>query len=392
MSTKLPSIGSQKLPGNAKGKGPAGKLGWLRRVEAGAGQEVLEAACLPALDVPQRAQTPWEYSTPQRVTDLELPPDVSKESLWRTAPLPQSYVRRVRKKAQKERSRHAGGWKKQVADLKILTDSAGRAGDVTAAMRLYHKMGVILDNAEKYDEAIKMYEQYLSLCQSTNNAQGECLAYNCLGIDCYKIGDYDKALAMHNKHLELADSSGKFVAHSNLGLCYHALKIHEHASTHHQHAIEYATRMGVKEGQQIAVGNLGMVSYAQGDLSTSRICLNYHLAMQRAAEGASSMPSEPSASASLGGKSQFTKLTNAQSELRTHMQLGQVSCAEGRLDEATSHLARSIELARETRSHNHEEKCSVLLGVVQGMQGFDQYRSQLMSKSGVEAPVKAIEE
>ena len=48
-------------------------------------------------------------STPRRAPR----PDVSKESLWRTAPLPQSYVRRVRKKAQKERSRHAGGWKKQ---------------------------------------------------------------------------------------------------------------------------------------------------------------------------------------------------------------------------------------------------------------------------------------
>merc|ERR1719238_457938 len=89
---------------------------------------------------------------------------------------------------------------------------------------------------------------------------------------------------MHNKHLELADSAGKFVAHSNLGLCYHALRMHEHASIHHQHAIEYATRLGVKDGQQIAVGNLGMVSYSQGDLSTSRVCLNYHLAMQRSAE------------------------------------------------------------------------------------------------------------
>merc|ERR1719240_2357123 len=67
--------------------------------------------------------------------------------------MPVNYVRRVRKRAQKENARFMGGWKKQVADLKMLADSASRAGDMGAAMRLYHKMGVIYDNAERYEEA-----------------------------------------------------------------------------------------------------------------------------------------------------------------------------------------------------------------------------------------------
>jgi len=143
---------------------------------------------------------------------------------------------------------------------------------------------------------------------------------------------------------------------------------------HHQHAIEWATRLGIKAGQQIAVGNLEMVSYSQGDLSTSRVCLKYHLAMQRASEEAPN----PDGQMSHGS---LQKLTAAQSELRTHKQLGQVSCAEGRLDEASSHLARSIELSRQTKNHQEEEKCSVLLGVVQGLMGFDEHKQKLADQT-----------
>ena len=51
------------------------------------------------------------------------------------------------------------------------------------------------------------------------SGEGEQLAYNCLGINYYKLGNLDLALTMHTKHLEGADPAGKFVAHSNLGLC-----------------------------------------------------------------------------------------------------------------------------------------------------------------------------
>ena len=51
----------------------------------------------------------------------------------------------------------------------------------------------------------------------------------------------------------------------------------EHAAIHHQHAIEYANLLGAKDAQCFTDGNLGVASAAQGDLQTSRICLQYHL-------------------------------------------------------------------------------------------------------------------
>lgn len=159
---------------------------------------------LPALDVPQRAQTPWQYATPQRMTDMPVPPEVSREAVSFSAPMPLNYVRRVRVKAQQGQQKAWGNWKKQVHDLKMLAEAAGRAGNAAGAAQIQHKIGVILDNAEKFEDAIKHYVQALSLCKQIKNAQGECLAYNCLGIDYYKVGNLDEAIKMHSKHLEKA--------------------------------------------------------------------------------------------------------------------------------------------------------------------------------------------
>ncbi|CAK9018770.1 Tetratricopeptide repeat protein 28 (TPR repeat protein 28) (TPR repeat-containing big gene cloned at Keio) [Durusdinium trenchii] len=170
-----------------------------------------------------------------------------------SAPMPANYVRRIRRKAQLSRNAH--DYRQQIADLKMLADSASRSGNVYQALQAYHKMGVVFDNQGMYDEAIMKYKQFLALCITSKNTQGEALAYNCLGIDCFKMGQYDEAIQYHNKHLELADSTGRLIAHTNLGIVFQAMGLSEHAAIHHQHAIEYANRMGSK-----AKGKLGWPS------------------------------------------------------------------------------------------------------------------------------------
>merc|ERR1719446_596502 len=201
----------------------------------------------------------------------------SKKSLTASQPLPANYVRRIRRRAQKSLHNEAKSWKQEIADLKLLADSASRSGNIYQALQAYHKMGIIMDNQGMYQEAIQKYKQFLSLCITSKNTQGEGLAYNCLGIDTFKVGQYDESIQYHNKHLELADSTGRLIAHTNLGIVFQAMGLSEHAAIHHQHAIEYANRMGAKDAQCFSVGNLAIASAAQGDLQTSRICLQYHL-------------------------------------------------------------------------------------------------------------------
>jgi tetratricopeptide (TPR) repeat protein len=342
--------------------------------------------------VMQRASTPWQYNTPHRLledpvnldkdedkdNEEERKPDgakgsgsaaASKKSLSASQPLPANYVRRIRRRAQKSLHNEAKSWKQDLADLKLLADSASRSGNIYQALQAYHKMGIILDNNDMHAEAIQKYKQFLSLCITSKNTQGECLAYNCLGIDSFKVGQYDESIQYHNKHLELADSTGRLIAHTNLGIVFQAMGLSEHAAIHHQHAIEYANRMGAKDAQCFSVGNLAIASAAQGDLQTSRICLQYHLsAAQRQKQSL--------------GDSKFALHTLKHVTNTAYHRLGQVYAMEATapaLEQASNHFEKAIEVAKSKGDQGSEEKSSVMLGVTKGLIGFDQHCEALVS-------------
>merc|ERR1719359_927986 len=394
------SLRSRSQPANFQPTSQArfGYLGHLSLRDAQQNPEALRnvsaldgTAFLPNVMVMQRASTPWQYNTPTRLLEepvnLETEEDedgeeaekkqapgqggakgnaTSAKSLSASQPLPANYARRIRKRAQKSLNNEAKSWKQNIADLKLLADSASRSGNIYQALQAYHKMGIILDNQGMYHEAIQKYKQFLSLCITSKNTQGECLAYNCLGIDTFKVAQYDESIQYHNKHLELADSTGRLIAHTNLGIVFQAMGLSEHAAIHHQHAIEYANRMGAKDAQCFSVGNLAIASAAQGDLQTSRICLQYHLsAAQRQKQAL--------------GDSKFALNTIKVVSNNAYHRLGQVNAMDGRMDEATSHFEKAIEVAKSKGDQGSEEKSSVMLGVAKGLLNFEQHCEALVT-------------
>lgn len=258
-------------------------------------------------------------------------------------------------------------YRAHIADLRLLADSASRSGNVYQALQAYHRMGVVYDNQGMHAEAIKKYKQFLALCITSKNIQGEALAYNCLGIDSFKLEQYDESIQYHNKHLELADGTGRLIAHTNLGIVFQAMGLPEHAAIHHQHAIEHANRMGAKDAQCFTVGNLGIASAAQGDLQTSRICLQYHL-------------SSAQRQRHVNGDSKFVQQTLKDVTDNAHHRLGQVNATDGRLDEAVSHFAKAREVAKSKRDQLSEEKSSAMYGVAKGLQNFDEYCQSLVAQ------------
>jgi len=348
---------------------------------------------LPNVMTLQRPPTPWQFKTPIRRLEDPVAFDgihnseesqgspgpvgektksgVSK-SLAASQPLPANYVRRIRRRAQAS-STDSSDHRQHMADLKLLADSASRSGNVYQALQAYHKMGVVLDNQGMHAEAIQKYKQFLSLCITSKNIQGEALAYNCLGIDTFKIGQYDESIQFHNKHLELADSTGRLIAHTNLGIVFQAMGLSEHAAIHHQHAIEYANRMGAKDAQCFTVGNLGIASAAQGDLQTSRICLQYHLnSAQRQKH--------------LLGDTRFASQTLKAVSNSAYHRLGQVSASDGRLDEAAAHFTKAMDVAKSKGDQSSEEKSGAMLGIARGLSNFDRHLEELMSSAKEPAP------
>lgn len=370
-----------------------GFLGHLNLKEAQSNPDALRSVSaldstsfLPTLMTMQRPSTPWQYNTPVRVVEDTVGGDAKEEEeapaspdqrqmstsasskvLASAQPLPANYVRRIRRRAQMSGHSDSKDYRHQLADLKLLADSGSRSGNIQQALQAYHKMGVILDNQGMHAEAVQKYKQFLSLCITSKNTQGEALAYSCLGIDCFKLGQYDEAIQYHNKHLELADSTGRLIAHTNLGITFHAMGLIEHAAIHHQHAIEYANRMGAKDAQCFTVGNLGLASAAQGDLQTSRICLQYHLnAAQRQRH--------------IYGESKFVNDTFSKVQNHALHKLGQVSATDGKLDEAVSHFSRAAHVAKSKGDQVSEERSSALLGVAKGLMNFEQHRAALLQE------------
>lgn len=398
MSTALPNISGSRSKSSSAILQPTtqsrfGYLGNLDLREAETDTDALRnvsaldgASFLPHVMTMQRASTPWQYNTPPRLLEepVNVGPEVeedvsatannqksgdaaSRKNLTASQPLPANYVRRIRKRVQ-DSKKGPTDYRQQLADLKVLADSASRSGNIYQALQAYHRMGVVLDNQGMYKEAIQRYKQFLSLCVTSKNTQGEALAYNCLGIDTFKTHQYDESIQYHNKHLELADSTGRLIAHTNLGIVFQAMGLAEHAAIHHQHAIEYANRMGAKDAQCFTVGNLGIASAAQGDLQTSRICLQYHLnAAQKQKR--------------ILGDSKFANHTLKSVSNAALHRLGQVNTTDGRLEDAVEHFGKAMEVAKSKNDQVGEEQSGAMLGIARGLQSFGQHCEVLLAGS-----------
>ncbi len=93
---------------------------------------------------------------------------------------------------------------------------------------------------------------------------GEALSYNCIGVAFQRLGArdprlYRAAIEYHNKHCEIADLPGKFIANVNLGIVHSALGENEKAAAYQQTALKLALQISSVAGQTIAIGNLGRI-------------------------------------------------------------------------------------------------------------------------------------
>ena len=75
------------------------------------------------------------------------------------------------------------------------------------------------------------------------------------------LGDYQKAIEYHEKHLKIAieigDRGGEGGAYGNLGNAYHSLSDYLKAIEYHEKHLKIAIEIGDRDGEGRAYGNLG---------------------------------------------------------------------------------------------------------------------------------------
>lgn len=231
-------------------------------------------------------------------------------------------------------------------------------------------MGITYDNVEEFSKAIDCYMLVLSISESTQHKVFMGLAANCIGVNYQMMASASReymytgkfvdpgnrslqsALVYHQKHLDVADDAGKFVAHMNLGLAHGSLGDPNEAARHHQEALRIAIRLNSSYGQSLAVGNLGLLASRQNDLETATACMDQHLQL-------------------------IQSVNDRSGEAFAWIQLGLLASRIGDHDRAVRSFDQAYKLAQELGEVGVVKQCSCYLGVARARLQMEAYVRQL---------------
>jgi len=238
----------------------------------------------------------------------------------------------------------------KIRDYSMLSAACQRAGRQTRAAHLVFNQGVLYENMGEDEQALRCYKELLRASLDAGDAVGEALACNCIGVAIQLQGGSDamrEAIKYHQQHLAVADVPGKFIAHCNLGLAYHALNMIEEATTNHQHALRYAIRMSSLAGESLACGHLGLLGSAT-DPATSKACTHRQLALAQT-------------------------LHDHKGQEDAFLQLGGIAQAAGEYGEAHEYFEKAFAEAQGQQDVEAADLARVSLGVAKGDHEFDEF-------------------
>ena len=188
-----------------------------------------------------------------------------------------------------------GPFKTEVSNYTMLAFSSQRAGKREMEAQAYFAIGVLHDNVGQYAQALESFASFLDVAKKMQDRTAEGLAYNSMGVDCMlsacppsastgfgaaQLSDaarasLRRAVEYHEAHLKVADEGGRFMASTNLGLCYGALGDALASARHHQDALRIAIALqrgpGVRESSfpDVERGSAGRSRASRSPSATS---------------------------------------------------------------------------------------------------------------------------
>lgn len=264
--------------------------------------------------------------------------------------------------------------KTSIRDYTMLAFSSRRAGKRDIAATAYVSLAVIYDNQSNYIQGIECYQHYLDICVECNDLIGQAVALNNLAVNYMlmasppsdagslkgvnldnltTISYLNKAISYNTKHADIADAGGKFVAYTNLGLCFGMLGDIEQASKYHQDALRIAIKMQTLYGQSIAVGNLGLIALCKNDYVTVRTCFEQHLQLIQA-------------------------LVDPEAEVNAWKLLAKLHFMEKNYEQSLENLEQARKVATREGYFNELKRIFCLIGTAKGMMSFESHAKSII--------------
>jgi len=179
-----------------------------------------------------------------------------------------------------------------LSDLRMIAMANSRSGDRQSEGVAYFRMGVVLDNMDRLEEAVKCYDKHLQCCEMTEDTVGTALALNSLGVNFFLLAKavggaadasngaaqeekaklLNESVSLHRRQASVTeDPSGQIVAHHNCGLALAELGHTDLAVAEHEQELYLATASGSTVDQMVASGELALLSLEAGDADVARM-------------------------------------------------------------------------------------------------------------------------
>lgn len=136
-----------------------------------------------------------------------------------------------------------------------------------------------------YKEALRVWEQSLSISREISDKAGEGITLNNIGALYHVRGDYAAALNYLEQSLsirqEIGDKAGEGATLNNIGQIYNAKGEYDTALKYLEQSLSISRKIGDKAGEGTTLNNIGQIYDAGGDYSTALTYLHQSLSISR---------------------------------------------------------------------------------------------------------------
>ena len=226
-------------------------------------------------------------------------------------------------------------WQQTLTIYQKLQDRQGEAAALGALGSVYLAL-------ENYNQAVVSSQAFLSIAQTMGDRRSQAQALGNLGIAYKATGNYAKAIASYQQALtvmrQVRDRQAEGQLLGNLGNVYEALGDYDRAITSYQQSLAIAQETKDRPGEGLVLGTLGAVYANLGDYDQAILSYQQSLAIAQ----------------SLG---------DPHSEGNTLNNLGSSYHAQRNYSKAIEYYRQSLAIARETSSPRLEGEVLGNLGL-----------------------------
>jgi DNA-binding SARP family transcriptional activator/tetratricopeptide (TPR) repeat protein len=235
-------------------------------------------------------------------------------------------------------SRHTADW---LVVARAALASAGQDGDLPGQVAARHSLGTVHRAVGEHHEALRHYQEALSLARACDWPESEATTLGNLGIVCRKLcrlaeaaGHLQAALVIDRR---IGRQAGEANNLGNLAAVHHDMGRLPEAAADYASALTMSTSIGSLHGQALALTGLGQVRRELGLLDEAQACLAE--AFDR-----------------------YRQIGDRDGQAMVHYSLALVDCDRDRPDQAYRRASTARSLAQDTGDRETESMALNALG------------------------------